>query len=120
MFTGWAFYMYTWLKNKTFFFILYNEISYNWVKFLYINLIYRNLNVSFAIGSLFGYPFYQVKNMLEHWPKERGGHCTFEGSYWNAVKWLRVNYEYYNTNMYTGYWHWFRTKGVVFYLVIYI
>ncbi len=81
-------------------------------------ITYSNLNIAFAIGSLFGYPFYQVKNMLEQWPKERGGHCTWEGSYWNAVKWLRINYENYNTNMYTGYWHWFRTKGIIFYLVI--
>jgi len=32
-FAGWTFFMYTWLKNKTFMFYMYNDIHYNWVKF---------------------------------------------------------------------------------------
>lgn len=38
IFTGWVFYLYTWLKNKLFFLWLYNDIHYNIVKFWYFFL----------------------------------------------------------------------------------
>lgn len=111
--TGWTFYMYTWLKNKTFFVWLYNDVPYDVVKVF-------NLGIAFAAGSCFGYPFYRVKEMMDTWPKERGGRCTFEGSSWNAVKWLRINYENYSTTLLTNYWAWFRKQGSVFLIAMWI
>jgi hypothetical protein len=108
-FTAMTFIVYSWLKNKLFFLWLYNDIPYDFVKF-------NCLNIAFAWGSFFGYPFYFLKEMMETWPRERGGRCTFEGSYWNAAKFLKQNFEGYSTVFYDGYWRWFRTKGIIFYI----
>lgn len=110
-FSTWCFFLYTWLKNKASFLWLYNDISYDLIKFI-------NMNIAFAIGSCFGYPFYHLKNMIDYWPKERGGRCTFEGSGYNALKWLRLNYENYSTNLLDGWWRWFRTRGIIFYIAM--
>lgn len=110
-FTGMTFIMYTWLKNKAFFLWVYNDLPYSWVKFWCMNL-------AFAWGSFFGYPFYFLRQMMEDWPKERGGRCTFQGSYWNAAKFLRQNFDIYNSLFFDGYWRWFRTRGIIFYLAM--
>jgi solute carrier family 25 oxoglutarate transporter 11 len=110
-FTAVTFFAYTWLKNKCFIFWVYNDINYSWVKFWC-------LNIAWVFGSVLGYPFYHLKEMMEVWPKERGGRCTFQGSYWNAAKFLRQNYDVYNTNFYEFYWRWFRTQGLIFYIAI--
>lgn len=112
-FSSWAFSMYTWLKNKSFFLWVYNDIPYNFCKFC-------NISIAFGAGSMFGYPFYQLKNMLDNWPKERGGRCTFEGSSWNAFKWLRINYENYTTTLMSGYWLWFRKQGAIFLIAMWL
>lgn len=111
VFTGWTFFMYTWLKNKLFFLWLYNDISYSWVKFI-------NMNIAFFVGSGFGYPFISLKEMMDTWPKERGGRDTFESSGWNAFKWFRLNFETYHTNFMNGYWRWFRRQGAIFYIAM--
>ena len=82
--TAFTFLFYSWLKNKAFFIWIYNDVPYNWIKFWILNL-------SFAVGSFFGYPLYFMKEMVEVWPKERGGHDTFKGSYYNALKFMRQN-----------------------------
>jgi solute carrier family 25 oxoglutarate transporter 11 len=109
--TAFTFLFYSWLKNKAFFLWVYNDFPYEWIKFWC-------LNIAFAVGSVCGYPLYYLKEMIEVWPKERGGHDTFKGSYYNALKWMRQNYDVYNTNLYEGYWRWFRTQGIIFYLAI--
>lgn len=109
--TGITFFCYTWLKNKLFFLWLYNDINYDWVKFWIMNF-------SFMVGGIFGYPILNLQNMMERWPKERGGRCTFQGSYWNAIKWLWLYFDRYNTNIYEGYWRWFRTHGIIFYIAM--
>jgi len=65
-----------------------------------------------------GYPFYFLRNMVDTWPKERGGRSSFNGSYWAAAKWLRLNMGDYSTTFMEGYWRWFRVNGLVFYIVI--
>jgi solute carrier family 25 oxoglutarate transporter 11 len=107
--TAMTFFTYTWCTNKVFFLWLYNEIPESWVRFWC-------LNIAFAFGSAFGYPIYFLKEMVETWPKERGGHDTFKGSYYNALKFMRQNYDRYNTTFYQGYWRWFRTQGIIFYI----
>ncbi len=110
-FTAQTFLSYTWLKNKLFFLWVYNEIPYDLVKVC-------TLGIAFGWGSFFGYPFYFLKEMMEVWPKERGGRCTFQGSYWNAVKFLKQNFDGYSTTFYEGYWRWFRTRGLIFLLAM--
>jgi solute carrier family 25 oxoglutarate transporter 11 len=113
-FTSVCFWAYTWLKNKLFFTYLYNGINYNWVKFW-------SLNVSFAAGSIFSYPILFLREMMEVWPKERGGRCTFQGSYWNALKWFKHYYaDGFYTTMMQGYWRWFRTQGVILYIAMWV
>ena len=56
------------------------------------------MSIVSAARSIMVYPFYRVKDMMDNWPKERGGRCTFEVSYWNSFKWLRINYENYYTD----------------------
>jgi solute carrier family 25 oxoglutarate transporter 11 len=109
--TAVTFFSYTWLKNKLFFLWVYNDINYSWVKFWI-------LNFSFAWGAFWGYPFYTLREMMEVWPKERGGRCTFQGSYWNSVKFLRQYYDSWSSNFYSNYWRWFRTQGIIFYIAI--
>jgi hypothetical protein len=109
--TAFTFLFYDWLKNKAFIMWTYNDLPYSWVKFWC-------LNVAWAVGSIFGYPFYGVKNMVDNWPKERGGRDTWQGSHWNAMKWMTRNYDIYNSSFYQGYWRWFRTQGIIFYLAI--
>mgnify|MGYP002147445175 CR=1 FL=1 len=111
IFTGWCFYFYTWLKNKLFFLWVYNDIPYNMVK-LFI------MTFSFTMGSVAGYPFIQLKWCIDNWPKERGGHDTFEGSYWNALKWYRQNFDVYYTVFMRDYWKWFATKGSIFFIAM--
>lgn len=100
---------YTWLMNKLFFLWIYNDFPYSFVKFWVLNL-------SFAFGSFVGYPFYFMKNAVETWPKERGGHDTFKGSYYNAFKFMSQNFDIFSTTFFEGYWTWFRTRGIILYL----
>lgn len=66
--------MYSWMKNKTFFMWLYNDFSYNYIKGI--------MSVScFFFSSWIAYPFYFAREMVDIWPKERGGHCTWNNSY---------------------------------------
>lgn len=113
-FTTWCFFTYTWLKNHLYFMYLYNDFNYNWVKFWL-------LNASFVAGSIFGQPFYALKNMMDNWPKERGGRDTFNGSCWNAFKWFKHNYaDGFNTNLIEGYWRWFRKQGIILYIAMWV
>lgn len=111
MFTSTTFYFYAWMKNKLFMLWLYNDINYNWVKFIIIS-------ISVTAGSLVGYPFYTLKEIMDTWPKERGGRCTFEGSYYNGIKWLRLYWETYHTNLMENFTFWFRTRGIIFFFAM--
>jgi solute carrier family 25 oxoglutarate transporter 11 len=111
MFTSWCFFFYTWIKNKLFFLWVYNDIPYSWVKLF-------AMSFGFTAGSIVGYPFYRLKEIIDTWPKERGGHDTFEGSYYNALKWYRQNFDSYHTVLMQGYWKWFTRKGIIFFLAM--
>jgi len=66
--------IYSFVKNKYFFLWTYNEYSYNYIKA-------GMMAVSFAISSAMAYPMYFTREMVDIWPKERGGHCTWNNSY---------------------------------------
>lgn len=66
--------IFTWLKNKMFFFWLYNDYNYSYCKAIM-------LGISFGFASLVSYPAYFAREMVDIWPKERGGHCTWNNNY---------------------------------------
>ena len=82
---------YAWLKNKFFLLYLYNDISYDLCKFVW-------LSMSHFVGSIIAYPCYYTREMVDLWPKERGGHCTWNNNYRQCFKWMVTNMDmqYYN------------------------
>jgi len=66
--------LYTWCKNKFFFLWVYNDFNYDYCKAI-------NMGFSFSVASAVGYPCYYIREMVDLWPKERGGHCTWNNSY---------------------------------------
>jgi len=79
-------YLYVWIKNKLFFWWVYNDISYDLCKAGFIGF-------SFAVATAVSYPFYQTREMVDLWPKERGGFCTWNNSYRQCAKWFIENLE---------------------------
>lgn len=107
---GWILYSFIWLKDKFFFLWKYNEVNYSWCKFWI-------LNFSFAISVMGSQPFFTLKEIMDKLPKERGGHKTFNTSY-EAFRFLKLNWDIYNTNLASTYFQWFRKYGIVLYLTI--
>ncbi len=75
---------YSFMKNKFFFLWTYNDFSYNYIKG-------GMMTLSFLFASLVAYPFYYMREMLDLWPKERGGHCTWNNSYRECIRWFVDN-----------------------------
>jgi len=84
----WTSYMtlYNWLKNKLFLFWVYNDFSYEWCKFCFHTF-------SFGFASAIAYPAYFTREMVDLWPKERGGFCTWNNSYRQCFKFMVENME---------------------------
>ena len=98
---------YTWNKNKYFFLWTYGDFSYDYCKAL-------NLGTSFMFASLLAYPAYYCREMVDLWPKERGGHCTWNNSYRNCFRWMVENMDRLGFNYFTGYWNWVRRYGALY------
>jgi hypothetical protein len=39
------------------------------------------MSFSFFVAWSMAYPAYYVREMVDVWPKERGGHCTWNNNY---------------------------------------
>lgn len=85
-FLYWTIFMahYNWLKNKFFLFWTYNDFSYDWIKLCFMGF-------SHGLASMCAYPAYMTREMVDIWPKERGGFCTWNNSYRNCFKWMVTN-----------------------------
>jgi hypothetical protein len=71
----WAFVSnYIFMKNKFFLLWTYNDFSYEWCKFCF-------MSIAHFLASVVSYPAYHCREMVDLWPKERGGHCTWQNSY---------------------------------------
>jgi hypothetical protein len=105
----WATYatIYSWNKNKGFFFWTYMDFSYDFCKAV-------NMAVSFAFASVVAYPAYYTREMVDLWPKERGGHCTWNNSYRQCFKWQVENMDVHFFNFLKGYWGWCRRYGAIY------
>ena len=73
-----------------------------------------NMGFSFAVASTMAYPAYFTREMVDIWPKERGGHCTWDNSYRKCFKWQIDNMDVLYYNYFSGYWRWVRQYGVLY------
>ena len=55
-----------------------------------------------------------TREMVDLWPKERGGHCTWNNEYRKCFKWQVENMDMLGYNYLTGYWGWVRRYGVYY------
>lgn len=105
----WSSYLtfYSWIKNKFHFLWTYQDFSYDYIKFL-------NMGLSFFIASCCAYPAYFTREMVDLWPKERGGHCTWDNNYRQCFKWMIENVDHTGYNFYTNYWKWVQRHGFLY------
>lgn len=48
-------------------------------------------SLSTYLACVFSYPFAcTIREMVDMWPKEKGGVCTFKGNYRTAAVWVRI------------------------------
>ena len=86
---------------------VYNDFSYEWCKLV-------NMTFSFAVASTIAYPAYYTREMVDLWPKERGGHCTFNNNYRQCFKWMVENMDLHSYNYMTNYVQWVRRYGFLY------
>lgn len=99
---------YTFHKNKYFFMWLYQDFSYDYIKLI-------NMTFSFAVASTVAYPAYFTREMVDLWPKERGGHCTWNNNYRQCFRWMIENMDMMGYNFLSGYWMWVRRYGAIYF-----
>ena len=111
----WTLYVhsYIWLKNKLFLLWVYNDFSYDYCKFLFHNF-------AFFTSSAIAYPAYHTREMVDLWPKERGGFCTWNNSYRQAYKWMFQNMETHTYNFMRGYVGWMKRFGFTYYVALWM
>lgn len=100
---------FSWAKNRFFFFWVYNEFSYEFIKA-------GMAGISFFLASWAAYPLYFTREMVDIWPKERGGHCTWNNSYRQCTKWMIENMDMLYYNYLSGYWGWVRRYGAMYFI----
>jgi hypothetical protein len=68
------------------------------------------VNAAFTsyLACAFTYPFaVTAREMIELWPKDKGGVCTWNGNYRKAMSWLWCTYFYldheFSTNYFPGF-----------------
>jgi len=113
IFFSFFFSIYAWLKNKLFFLWVYNDFSYEWIKLLMMTF-------SWGMGCLASYPAYFAREMVDLWPKERGGHCTWNNSYYNAIMWAYHNQDLFFTNYFAGYTNYMVKKGIPVFIAVWM
>lgn len=88
------FYTYDWLKDKMSFCWRVGGMPYEPVKAF-------NIFVSSYLALIFTYPFaVTAKQMVDFWPKEKGGVCSFNNNYRQAAVWLW--YHEFSSNYFPG------------------
>lgn len=104
---------YSFGKNKFFFLWTYQDFNYDYIKA-------GNLGISFAIASIMAYPLYFTREMVDLWPKERGGHCTWNNSYRQCAKWMIENMDMLYFNFLTGYTRWLKRYGISYFISLWM
>jgi len=104
---------YSWMKNKGFFLWVYQDFSYNYIKAIFMGF-------SFGAASFLAYPLYFTRTMVDLWPKERGGHCTWNNSYRECAKWMILNMDTLYFNFLAGYTQWLRRYGFSYFIALWV
>lgn len=102
-----------WLKNKLFLLWTYNDISYNWCKFCFHSF-------AFSLAAISAYPAYMTREMVDLWPKERGGFCTWNNSYRQCFKWMVTNMDMQFYNYQRGISRWMYRYGFNYYIALWV
>jgi hypothetical protein len=105
--------MYSFNKNKFFFLWVYNDFNYDFIKA-------GSMAISFGAASFLAYPFYYTREMVDLWPKERGGHCTWNHSYRQCAKWMIENMDQLYFNYMTGYTRWLKRFGIQYFIALWM
>ena len=96
-FFSFFFVTYVWLKNKLFYFWVYQDFSYEYMKCILMGF-------AFILATCASQPWTFARHAVDLWPKERGGHCTWDNNYRVAVRWMFDNTDIFFTNYFTNYW----------------
>lgn len=105
--------MYTFCKNKFFFLWLYQDFNYNYIKA-------GMFGISFSAATVLAYPFYFTREMVDLWPKERGGHCTWNNSYRQCAKWMIENMDQLYFNYLSNMTVWVRRYGISYFIALWM
>jgi hypothetical protein len=114
-FMYWTIFMahYNWLKNKLYLLWVYNDFNYDIVKF-------GMMGFSHALASIVAYPAYFTREMVDIWPKERGGFCTWNNNYRNCFKWMIINMDQQFYNWFRGFGQWQKRYGVPYFIAVWM
>jgi hypothetical protein len=74
--------------------------------------------IAFGLASFMAYPLYFTRTMVDLWPKERGGHCTWKNSYRECAKWMILHMDQFYINFLAGYTQWFRRYGISYFIAL--
>lgn len=113
MFYSFFFATYSWIKNKLFFFWVYHDFSYEYMKFLM-------MAGAWTFACFVSYPCHFAREMVDLWPKERGGHCTWKNNYRVAITWIFENTDILFTNYFANYGTYMMKKGVPIFIAFWI
>jgi len=94
--TSTLFFMYDWLKDK------FGGVTYRMSDFPYA--LTKSIIAFFSVyfACVFSYPWaVTIREMVDLWPKEKGGVCTFQGNYRKAAVWLW--YHDFGSNYFPGF-----------------
>lgn len=105
--------VYIFCKNKFFFLWIYQDFNYNFIKA-------GMMGISFGIAAFVSYPLYYTRTMVDLWPKERGGHCTWNNSYRNCAKWMLENFDMLYYNFTAGITQWMRRYGISYFIALWM
>ena len=91
--------------------LVYGDFSYSWIKFC-------NMMFSFSLAAIFSFLVLFTREMVDLWPREQGGYCTWGNSYLNCSKWMILNIDQMYFNNFSGTSNWLRCQGIK-YLITY-
>lgn len=101
------------MKNKFFLFWTYNDFSYEWIKYVFMSICHFG-------ASVCAYPAYFIREMVDIWPKERGGFCTWNNNYRQCAKWMLTNVDMQGYNYMRGFTQWQVKYGVPYFMAIWV
>lgn len=76
------------------------------------------MTFSFGVASVIAYPMYHIREMVDLWPKERGGHCTWNNNYRACAKWMIENMDMQGFNYLQGWTQWVRRYGAIYFIAL--